>query len=117
MKKSEAKRRPKTSAAQIRVQKGAHKAFFLIFASTRHLFIFRIQDLTELDLPATMKTDFPDPTDLLNFSLTITPDEGNCVLFFDHQIQTLRISHSLRNVQGWLVQLLVCYQHQLSARA
>lgn len=57
MKKNEdaaTKKRPKTSAAQIRVQK----------------------DLTELDLPATMKTDFPDPTDLLNFNLTITPDEG-----------------------------------------
>ncbi|KIK07197.1 hypothetical protein K443DRAFT_673463 [Laccaria amethystina LaAM-08-1] len=57
MKKNEdaaAKKKPKTSAAQIRVQK----------------------DLTELDLPATMKTHFPDPADLLNFSLTITPDEG-----------------------------------------
>lgn len=57
MKKNEdaaTKKRPKTSAAQIRVQK----------------------DLTELDLPPTMKTDFPDPTDLLNFVLTITPDEG-----------------------------------------
>jgi len=57
MKKNEdaaAKRKPKTSAAQIRVQK----------------------DLTELDLPSTMKTNFPDPADLLNFTLTITPDEG-----------------------------------------
>jgi len=57
MKKSEdaaQKKKPKTSAAQIRVQK----------------------DLTELDLPSTMKTDFPDAADLLNFSLTITPDEG-----------------------------------------
>jgi len=57
MKKSEdaaARKRPKTSAAQIRVQK----------------------DLTELDLPSTMKTNFPDPADLLNFTLTITPDEG-----------------------------------------
>jgi len=56
MKKNEeaTKRKPKTSAAQIRVQK----------------------DLTELDLPSTMKTTFPDPTDLLNFTLTITPDEG-----------------------------------------
>ncbi|KAI0031427.1 E2 ubiquitin-conjugating enzyme [Vararia minispora EC-137] len=49
-----AKKKPKTSAAQIRVQK----------------------DLTELDLPSTMKTYFPDPADLLNFTLTITPDEG-----------------------------------------
>ncbi|KAF4573212.1 NEDD8-conjugating protein ubc12 [Pleurotus pulmonarius] len=57
MKKNEdavAKKKPKTSAAQIRVQK----------------------DLTELDLPDTMKTHFPDPNDLLNFTLTITPDDG-----------------------------------------
>lgn len=57
MKKNEdaaAKKKPKTSAAQIRVQK----------------------DLTELDLPSTMKTHFPDPADLLNFTLTIVPDEG-----------------------------------------
>jgi len=57
MKKNEdaaAKKKPKTSAAQIRVQK----------------------DLTELDLPSTMKTEFPDVADLLNFTLTITPDEG-----------------------------------------
>jgi len=57
MKKNEdaaAKKKPKTSAAQIRVQK----------------------DLTELDLPPTMKTHFPDPADLLNFTLTIAPDEG-----------------------------------------
>ncbi|GAA5913933.1 NEDD8-conjugating protein UBC12 [Sporobolomyces salmoneus] len=49
-----AKKKPKTSAALIRVQK----------------------DLTELDLPSTMKTHFPNPEDLLNFELTITPDEG-----------------------------------------
>ncbi|KAJ9051204.1 NEDD8-conjugating protein ubc12 [Entomophthora muscae] len=48
------KKKSKVSAAQIRVQK----------------------DLSELDLPSTMKTHFPDPEDLLNFELTITPDEG-----------------------------------------
>ena len=35
-----------------------------------------IPDLTELDLPSTMQTHFQDPADLLNFTLTITPDEG-----------------------------------------
>ena len=35
-----------------------------------------LSDLTELDLPSTMKTHFPNPEDLLNFELTITPDEG-----------------------------------------
>ncbi|WVR04673.1 hypothetical protein IAU60_001684 [Kwoniella sp. DSM 27419] len=48
------KKKPKMTAAQLRVQK----------------------DLTELELPSTMKTHFPDPADVLNFTLTITPDEG-----------------------------------------
>lgn len=26
-----------------------------------------------------MRTEFPDPADLLNFTLTITPDEGVCM--------------------------------------
>ncbi|KAG8732195.1 hypothetical protein FRC11_000081 [Ceratobasidium sp. 423] len=57
MKKNEdaaAKKKPKTSAAQLRVQK----------------------DITELDLPETMKTEFPNAEDLLNFTLSIRPDEG-----------------------------------------
>lgn len=33
-------------------------------------------DLSELALPSTMKTDFPDPDDTLNFTLSIEPDEG-----------------------------------------
>ncbi|ORY30375.1 ubiquitin-conjugating enzyme/RWD-like protein [Naematelia encephala] len=49
-----AKKKPKMTAAQLRVQK----------------------DLTELELPSTMQTDFPDPADVLNFTLDITPDEG-----------------------------------------
>ncbi|KAK9477747.1 ubiquitin-conjugating enzyme E2 [Lipomyces japonicus] len=48
------KRKKKVTAAQIRVQK----------------------DLTELSLPPTIKTFFPDPDDLLNFQVTIEPDEG-----------------------------------------
>jgi hypothetical protein len=39
-------------------------------------YVAGLADLTELDLPSTMKTNFPDPADLLNFTLTITPDEG-----------------------------------------
>ncbi|KAK8847437.1 hypothetical protein IAR55_005295 [Kwoniella newhampshirensis] len=49
-----AKKKPKMTAAQLRVQK----------------------DLTELELPSTMTTQFPDLADVLNFTLTITPDEG-----------------------------------------
>lgn len=33
-------------------------------------------DITELDLPTNIKTIFPDPADILNFELTIDPDEG-----------------------------------------
>ncbi|KAI6711266.1 hypothetical protein JHW43_006176 [Diplocarpon mali] len=47
-------KKKKVTAAQLRVQK----------------------DLSELSLPSTMKTDFPDPDDTLNFKLTIEPDEG-----------------------------------------
>ncbi|KAG2190994.1 hypothetical protein INT46_011276 [Mucor plumbeus] len=48
------KKKPRTSAAQIRVQK----------------------DLAELDIPDTIKLDFPDPSNILNFNVTIHPDEG-----------------------------------------
>lgn len=51
---AEEKKKPKVSAAQIRIQK----------------------DLTELSLPSTMKTTFTNPEDLLNFELAIQPDEG-----------------------------------------
>ncbi|KAL7006750.1 NEDD8-conjugating protein ubc12 [Cystobasidiomycetes sp. EMM_F5] len=56
MKKTEdaaAKKKPKTSAALLRVQK----------------------DMTELDLPSTMKI-ISNMENLLNFELIITPDEG-----------------------------------------
>lgn len=57
MKKNEdaaAKKRPKTSAAELRVQK----------------------DLTELELPSTMTITHPDPSKKLEFELVIKPDEG-----------------------------------------
>ncbi|KAJ3185009.1 NEDD8-conjugating protein ubc12 [Geranomyces variabilis] len=48
-------RRPKTTAAQIRLQK----------------------DLADMDkLPGTMTLSFPDPDDVFNFNLKISPDEG-----------------------------------------
>ncbi|KAF8973520.1 ubiquitin-conjugating enzyme/RWD-like protein [Flammula alnicola] len=95
MKKNEdaaAKKKPKTSAAQIRVQKGDNALIRLAMGIVVLSFLFLNTDLTELDLPSTMQTNFPDPTDLLNFSLTITPDEG------------------------WRVQFLLCHQHQLPSR-
>ncbi|KAJ6018603.1 NEDD8 conjugating enzyme [Penicillium canescens] len=48
------KKKKKVTAAQLRVQK----------------------DLTEITLGNTMKMDFPNPDDILNFTLSIEPDEG-----------------------------------------
>ena len=47
-------KKQKASAAQLRITK----------------------DLTELELPKTCNTDFPDPDDFLHFRLLIAPDEG-----------------------------------------
>ncbi|KAI9813207.1 MAG: NEDD8-conjugating protein ubc12 [Thelocarpon impressellum] len=47
-------KKKKVTAAQLRVQK----------------------DLSELSLGSTMKIQFPNPDDILNFTLTIEPDEG-----------------------------------------
>lgn len=44
----------RVSAAQLRLQK----------------------DITEIDLPRSIKLTFPDPSDLFNFNLSITPQEG-----------------------------------------
>jgi ubiquitin-conjugating enzyme E2 M len=51
---SEKKQNKKVSAAQLRATK----------------------DISELSLGSTMKTHFPNPDDILNFTLTIEPDEG-----------------------------------------
>ncbi|KAG1460881.1 hypothetical protein G6F56_005844 [Rhizopus delemar] len=48
------KKKPRTTAAQIRVQK----------------------DLAELDIPDTIQLDFPDASNILNFNVSILPDEG-----------------------------------------
>ncbi|OBT69258.1 ubiquitin-conjugating enzyme E2 M [Pseudogymnoascus sp. 23342-1-I1] len=47
-------KKKKVTAAQLRVQK----------------------DLEELEASKTWRTEFPDPNDILNFTLTIDPDEG-----------------------------------------
>lgn len=40
-----------------------------------------VSDLTELDLPGTMKLEHPDSDNLLSFFLIITPDEGLLDIF------------------------------------
>ena len=41
----------------------------------RHIAFLSSTDLADLNLPKTCQIDFPDPDDLLNFQLIITPDE------------------------------------------
>ncbi|KAL4399097.1 NEDD8-conjugating protein Ubc12 [Malassezia pachydermatis] len=61
------KQRPKISPAQLRAQKGTWEQ-----RSTTHTDV----DLAELDLPPTMQTRFPDPSNIMNFEVLIRPDEG-----------------------------------------
>ena len=60
------------TAAQLRVQKGKRSL------RSPHLrpCTDNNPDLSELALGDTMKTTFPNPDDILNFTLTIDPDEG-----------------------------------------
>lgn len=85
------KKKPKTSAAQIRVQKGKRPILSLTWHS---LFLFPLSlvvvwlltvynlfhraflDLAELEIPSTIEMTFPDPADILNFEVNIRPDDG-----------------------------------------
>ncbi|KAL9479853.1 hypothetical protein ACSS6W_004639 [Trichoderma asperelloides] len=54
---------------------------FLLYATAvlslvRFIGFLWFLDLSELSLGATMRTDFPDPDNILNFILSIEPDEG-----------------------------------------
>lgn len=116
-----AKKKPKTSAAQIRVQKGptafrgVNQYQELIYPVSRGH-----SDLTELELPSTMTTDFPDPADLLNFTLTIQPDEGavaspqQTVMLCNGRLRPEYVWH--RHVQGRELCVHVRHQPQLPPR-
>jgi ubiquitin-conjugating enzyme E2 M len=72
-------KKKKVTAAQLRVQKGESHTYILdrrLRRRQQRKLTRRTTDLSELSLPSTMKTTFPDPDDILNFTLTITPDEG-----------------------------------------
>jgi len=43
-------------------------------------------DLADLELPPTIKMDFPNPDDILNFNLKITPDEGTKYNFLHYTL-------------------------------
>ncbi|KAJ5161331.1 Ubiquitin--protein ligase [Penicillium capsulatum] len=74
------KRKKKVTAAQLRVQRGLSSPIrappqCTSSSPTRILIVARV-DLQELTLGNTMKMSFPNPDDILNFTLTIEPDEG-----------------------------------------
>lgn len=72
------------TAAQLRVQKGKPPQRYpsdLVLllhdsVANKELLATKNTDLSELSLGATMRTDFPDPDNILNFILSIEPDEG-----------------------------------------
>jgi ubiquitin-conjugating enzyme E2 M len=66
-------KKKKVTPAQLRTQKGT--AIPTSPTSSRAK-ANAIADLEELSLGTTMKTQFPNPDDILNFELTIDPDEG-----------------------------------------
>lgn len=68
-------RKKKVTAAQLRVQKGEAFAPASVEKAMKDSVLTWV-DLSELSLGGTMRTNFPDPDDILNFILTIEPDEG-----------------------------------------
>ena len=72
-------KKKKVTAAQLRVQKGtAIMCPSSSLCGTPRLILPPLSDLAELEgtLGRTMKTSFPNKDDILNFTLTIEPDEG-----------------------------------------
>lgn len=75
-------KKKKVTAAQLRVQKGMRTASGVLLRKTKENHRTKIQltafhpDLSELSLGSTMKTHFPNPDDILNFTLSLQPDEG-----------------------------------------
>ncbi|KAH8305294.1 hypothetical protein KR018_012361 [Drosophila ironensis] len=71
----------KASAAQLRIQKGESQRSYISLSYLAYLYAAWMPDvfsadISELNLPKTCTTEFPDPDDLLNFKLIISPDEG-----------------------------------------
>ena len=109
------KRKPKTSPAQLRVQKGTSTVSCAVIPVAPSVLKSHPADLTELELPKTMRTEFPDAADVLNFTLTIEPDEGRCFLSLSLLSEFLPTDLILlRHVQDRIICLYVCNQQQLS---
>lgn len=63
------------------------------------MFSFSFADINELNLPKTCTTKFDDPDDLLNFKITIAPDEVRytCAVF------------KLLWILAWLIFFFLCF--------
>lgn len=110
------KKKPKTSAAQIRVQKGSLQVPLTWSTEASIICLLKkLADLAELEIPPTIKLDFPDPADILHFNVTILPDEGN-VLYVVRTFFFPPCSRKLRSLQGWQICLYFQHQQQLSTR-
>jgi hypothetical protein len=48
----------------------------------------KIIDLAELDVPDTIKLEFPDASNILNFNVTIHPDEGKNMKYINKRRQS-----------------------------
>lgn len=69
-------KKKKVTPAQLRAQKGTPPSLSTRFSTTSRAYSHIRADLEELSLGTTMKTHFANPDDILNFTLTIDPDEG-----------------------------------------
>ncbi|MCJ1224089.1 Chitin synthase, class 2 [Toensbergia leucococca] len=69
-------KKKKVTPAQLRVQKGTKRTPKHTLWSSTLINSLCSSDLSELSLGSTMRTKFPNPDDILNFTLTIDPDEG-----------------------------------------
>lgn len=49
-------------------------------------------DINELNLPKTCQVDFPDPDDLLNFKLIISPDEVRLLTQMHYILSSIYVS-------------------------
>lgn len=69
-------RKQKKQPAQLRVEKGTLRAMDN-HGSIIDAFLWL--DISELDIPKTIRMSFPDPEDQMHFHLAISPDEGPLV--------------------------------------
>ena len=69
----------RASPAQLRIMKGMILILYQLPINCQvdvNITLCLSLDLNELNLPKTCTTEFPDPDDIINYKLAISPDEG-----------------------------------------